>query len=311
MTDGLATAVLALTAVVIVIAIGLIWWVVRPDAAARGHHDHHDERRVIPLFGVDLLGESVREDDAEDGGAEDGTEDERPLAPAARPSPARGAAAVIDRHAPADPDGHQQIFGDRRFAPQPRSAEPASAVSAAMPNGNGNGKGHGVDAAQPTATGAAASGRSHATELRGRQAALTAPAGVPTIAAPRGDSQAIRFQVPTDGTLQFLPGRLEVEAGGDLGREIRFVRTAGPDGSEVTFGRSEGELYRHVQLNDQTVSRMHARMRMRDGQWHLTNHSTTNPLSLNGHVLGIEEEQPLGDGDRIEMGEVIFRFRSR
>jgi pSer/pThr/pTyr-binding forkhead associated (FHA) protein len=79
----------------------------------------------------------------------------------------------------------------------------------------------------------------------------------------------------------------------------------------VTFGRSEGELYRHIQLRDQTVSRQHARLRLADTRWHLLNLSQTNPVVHNGRVLSGGEEQPLEDGDRIEMGEVLFTFRSR
>jgi len=147
------------------------------------------------------------------------------------------------------------------------------------------------------------------------------------------DGESVRYWRPADGTLQFLPGRLEVVAGHDAGQEIRFVRTAGPDGTSVTFGRAEGAPYRHVQLRAPTVSRAHARMVLAhsgdsltettlttsslvNGQhWHLENLSTTNPVVVNGRPL-----QPggapgssvvLADGDRIEMGEVAFVFHSR
>jgi pSer/pThr/pTyr-binding forkhead associated (FHA) protein len=125
------------------------------------------------------------------------------------------------------------------------------------------------------------------------------------------EAHAVRFSIPTEGTLQFLPGRLEMSSGLDTGREIRFVRLPGPEGATVTFGRSEGPLYQHIQLRDQTVSRSHARMRLVDGDWFLTNLSTTNPVAHNGRLLGEGEEQRLADGDRIEMGEVVFAFRSR
>ena len=121
----------------------------------------------------------------------------------------------------------------------------------------------------------------------------------------------IRFSVPVEGTLQFLPGRLEISSGLDAGREIRFVRVAGPNGTEVTFGRNEGPLYRHIQLRDQTVSREHAKMTLAEGRWQLANLSRTNPVAHNGRVLGYGELQPLEDGDKVEMGEVVFSFRSR
>jgi len=146
------------------------------------------------------------------------------------------------------------------------------------------------------------------------------------------DGESIRFWRPADGTLQFLPGRLEVAAGRDAGQEIRFVRTGGPDGTCVTFGRAEGAPYRHVQLREPTVSRSHARMSLESpapgspipadasgvgagSRWRIENLSTTNPVVVNGRALGSSPGQRssviLSDGDRIEMGEVAFIFRAR
>jgi hypothetical protein len=144
------------------------------------------------------------------------------------------------------------------------------------------------------------------------------------------EGASVRYWRAADGTLQFLPGRLELAAGRDAGQEIRFVRTAGPDGTSVTFGRAEGAPYRHVQLREPTVSRSHARMSLDalgaaagatgpDGaqasRWRLENLSATNPVLVNGRSLAADEGPRasviLSDGDRIEMGEVVFIFRSR
>ena len=125
------------------------------------------------------------------------------------------------------------------------------------------------------------------------------------------EGHALRYSVPADGTLQFLPGRLEIGSGLDANREIRFVRVDGPNGIEVTFGRSEGALYRHIQLRDMTVSRAHARMHFALGTWYLQNLSQTNPVVHNGVEMPAALERPLADGDRIEMGEVLFTFRER
>ena len=146
------------------------------------------------------------------------------------------------------------------------------------------------------------------------------------------DGASIRYWRAADGTLQFLPGRLELAAGRDAGQEIRFVRTAGPDGTTVTFGRADGAPYRHVQLREPTVSRAHARMclepidpsqaaaRTEPGgspasHWHLENLSATNPVVVNGRALaadgGPRSSVILSDGDRVEMGEVAFIFRAR
>jgi hypothetical protein len=142
------------------------------------------------------------------------------------------------------------------------------------------------------------------------------------------DGALVRYWRPADGTLQFLPGRLEVIAGRDAGQEIRFVRTPGPDGTRVTFGRAEGAPYRHVQLREPTVSRAHARMtleagggtdaqdtRVNAGGWRLENLSATNPVVVNGRPLAADGGDGcsvvLREGDRIEMGEVVFRFHSK
>ncbi len=140
----------------------------------------------------------------------------------------------------------------------------------------------------------------------------TPPMGVARING-NGDADAApKVQRPTERTLQFLPGRFEVLAGKGLGSEIRFVRTGGPDGSSITIGRSEGPVYRHIQLDVPTVSRRHAHMRWDGSRWSLTNLSTTNPVAINGVALpGEGTAIDLVDGDRVEMGEVTFRFHAQ
>lgn len=118
----------------------------------------------------------------------------------------------------------------------------------------------------------------------------------------------VSFEEPPEGTLQLLPGRLEIQSGTGHGREIRFVRVPGTQ-PEITFGRSEGPPYRHVQLDSPTVSRQHARLCFQEGRWLVRNESSTNPTLLNGALVdGTEETSVLQDGDRIEMGEVVFLF---
>jgi hypothetical protein len=122
----------------------------------------------------------------------------------------------------------------------------------------------------------------------------------------------LRFFRAEEGTLEFLPGRLEVVAGEDIGQEIHFARQVGDEDVTVTFGRSEGPPLRHVQLLDPTVSRQHALMRFTGQRWHLSNMSTTNAVLVNGAEL--PDRGPaitLQDGDRLEMGAVQFVFHAR
>jgi hypothetical protein len=114
-----------------------------------------------------------------------------------------------------------------------------------------------------------------------------------------------------DATLQLLPGRLEVVAGAVGAEEIRFVRPPGGD-AEVTLGRVAGPTPAHVQLSNPTVSRKHARLRYEGGNWYVVNLSRTNPVLVNGQELGLESGGcELTDGDRLELGEVVLRFRCR
>lgn len=120
------------------------------------------------------------------------------------------------------------------------------------------------------------------------------------------DGRTLRFTRP-DPTVQLLPGRLEVIGGGDAGEVIHFVAVHG-ETVEMMFGRSPGSGPGNVELKQKTVSRTHAIVRHRHGEWLLENLSMTNPTVLNDEILGVKERL-LTDGDRIEMGEVVFRFR--
>jgi pSer/pThr/pTyr-binding forkhead associated (FHA) protein len=70
-------------------------------------------------------------------------------------------------------------------------------------------------------------------------------------------------------------------------------------------------MYRHIQLHEPTVSRLHAKMTLEGRQWRITNLSATNPVVVNATPLSGEGTSVLlADGDRIELGEVVLRFRS-
>lgn len=122
---------------------------------------------------------------------------------------------------------------------------------------------------------------------------------------------AVVFHRPLDGTLQLLPGRLELLSGQERVEEVRFVRVPGRE-PVVTFGRNPGEPHMHIQLDSPTVSRQHASMRYRNGRWSIANLSHTNPVVVRGVALSSEGDAVvLEDGDRVEFGEVVFRYRAR
>jgi hypothetical protein len=130
-------------------------------------------------------------------------------------------------------------------------------------------------------------------------------------AARGANSETVRFIRPGEEPIQILPGRLEVLSGDPKHREIRFVRSPG-EPAELILGRESGRSPQSVALNSDTVSRRHAKFAYSNGRWAVTNLSRTNPVVVNDVRLPDNSiERPLADGDRVELGEVVLRFRSR
>jgi FHA domain-containing protein len=124
-------------------------------------------------------------------------------------------------------------------------------------------------------------------------------------------AETIRFRRPSDEPVQILPGRLEVVSGEPRHREIRFVRVPG-EPAQLIVGREPGRSPQHVTLQSSTVSRLHARFAFNNGRWAIANLSQTNPVVVNDeHLLDSAGERPLADGDKIELGEVVLRYRSQ
>jgi hypothetical protein len=125
------------------------------------------------------------------------------------------------------------------------------------------------------------------------------------------NSETVRFLRPGEEPIQILPGRLEVLSGEPKHREIRFVRSPG-EPAELILGREPGRSPQSIALHSDTVSRRHAKFAYSNGRWAVTNLSRTNPVVVNDVRLPDNSiERPLADGDRVELGEVILRFRSR
>jgi hypothetical protein len=298
----------ALISIVVLVALGLLWWWIVQPQGNRGLVDRDSQ---LPLFTSRTPGRGVRIVTPAFGRAT-ASDDERPPA---RPGP----------RAVAYDEAETLVDAEARRAAAARSGRPAT-PTAPSPDGAGN-EGAVADApgSAPSRNGRAAAARrpivapaGAADGRRGAAAAAagTTPASQPAGAEPAEERWARPASPPLGGTVQFLPGRLEVLQGRTMsGQEVRFVRPERPgDRAIVTFGRGEGAPYRHVQLNVPTVSRLHARMALEPGSssWTLENLSTTNPVAVNGQDLP-EGAAPvrLSDGDRVEMGEVVFIFRAR
>lgn len=186
---------------------------------------------------------------------------------------------------------------DGARTPMPRPAMRAHAYAPRTPT---NGSAHPLDFAPPPATDDGVG----ATDDGAGLTMVTNPNYVP-------NGETVKLQRPLDAAVQLLPGRLQIIAGEDRGQDIRFIRMPG-EIPTITIGRDAGPPGRHVRLRANTVSRLHARMQFEDGRWRITNLSQTNPLVLNGEALpSTAGSRILDEGDRIELGEVVLRFRER
>ena len=72
----------------------------------------------------------------------------------------------------------------------------------------------------------------------------------------------------------------------------------------VTIGREEGNLLR---LNDERVSRFHAKVQFDNGEIILTDLESTNGTRVNGNVIQIRRLRP---GDRVGVGRSLLLFGS-
>src|SRR5579875_896148 len=90
----------------------------------------------------------------------------------------------------------------------------------------------------------------------------------------------------------------QVLEGIDKGRIFRDLPTP------VTIGREEGNSLR---LNDERVSRYHAKVQFDNGEIILTDLESTNGTRVNGNVVQIRRLRP---GDRISIGRSLLLFGS-
>src|SRR5437588_9870887 len=90
----------------------------------------------------------------------------------------------------------------------------------------------------------------------------------------------------------------QVLEGIDKGRIFRDLPTP------VTIGREEGNLLR---LNDERVSRFHAKVQYDNGEVIITDLESTNGTRVNGNVVQIRRLRP---GDRIGVGRSLILFGS-
>jgi pSer/pThr/pTyr-binding forkhead associated (FHA) protein len=94
------------------------------------------------------------------------------------------------------------------------------------------------------------------------------------------------------------PVTFQILEGIDKGRVFRDLPTP------VTIGREEGNVLR---LNDERVSRFHAKVQFDNGEVIITDLDSTNGTRVNGNVVQIRRLRP---GDRVHIGRSILLFGS-
>lgn len=133
----------------------------------------------------------------------------------------------------------------------------------------------------------------------------------PPVFSSDNDFKTIKIVKSTPKTLKFVPGKLVISGGSDMGKEFRIAGYPTADGFVVTIGRREvnGErAYAHIQLNEKTVSREQAELYYRDNKLYVKNLSETNYTQLNGSEVKPGQMSEVVPGSIIRTGEVEFKY---
>ncbi len=137
-----------------------------------------------------------------------------------------------------------------------------------------------------------------------------APSAVPQPEVAAGKAAAALNVSSSVGSNDKAHAKLVIERGKSAGKQ--FLLSA----AESQIGRwdADGGIFPDVDLDsddpEAKVSRRHARISLRDGEYFLEDLGSTNGTFINrGKRLAAGARQPLGDGDEIIVGKTFLRFR--
>lgn len=116
--------------------------------------------------------------------------------------------------------------------------------------------------------------------------------------------------IPNFGSQSPIHATLVIERGISAGKKFPISN------SEANIGRwdADGGVFPDVDLDsddpEAKVSRRHARISLRDGNYLIEDLGSTNGTFINrGRRLAPGDRQPLKDGDEIIVGKTFLRFR--
>jgi len=136
-----------------------------------------------------------------------------------------------------------------------------------------------------------------------------------TVAQSAGKANSPVISEQQSSALLGVPGgrvhaTLVIERGSSAGKQFPLSN------QEANIGRwdADGGVFPDVDLDsddpEAKVSRRHARISLRDGQYRIEDLGSTNGTFINrGHRLAPGDRQPLKDGDEIIVGKTFLRFR--
>lgn len=120
----------------------------------------------------------------------------------------------------------------------------------------------------------------------------------------------IRFSVPVDPSVGFLPGRFVVRSGPDSGQQLRFAVLPGERETTITIGSDDGPPLRHVQLCAADVAARHAELSLREGRWWVRQLAEGGATLVDDMALDRDDMVPLTTGTRMQIGSVQFRVEA-
>ncbi|HEX8709935.1 MAG TPA: FHA domain-containing protein [Pyrinomonadaceae bacterium] len=161
----------------------------------------------------------------------------------------------------------------------------------------------GVQANNPSGTGSHSGSPTDSREVSEAQPALVGKSEV---------AQAARAFALSSGSIAMMDGahaRLVIERGRSAGKQFPLS----DDESQIGRWDADGGIFPDVDLDaddpEAKVSRRHARIMRRNGQYFIEDLGSTNGTFVNrGRRLLPGDRQPLRDGDEIIVGKTFLRF---